>query len=109
MRVRALCQFLEDRNIAVDYPEAETALERGEERNMRRFTLLALAVAAAAIIGGGAQTATAARAVAAPWNNCTQVHTSTGTGWVGLVRGTGCAGARPRDDVQAEHAYTTSQ
>jgi hypothetical protein len=30
---------------------------------------------AAAVIGGGAQVATAARAAPAPWNNCTQVHT----------------------------------
>lgn len=56
---------------------------------MRRFTLLALAVAAAAIIGGSAQPATAALAVTAPWNNCTQVHTR-------YPHGVARAGARDR-------------
>jgi Excalibur calcium-binding domain len=40
-------------------------------------------------IGGGAQIATAARAVAAPWNNCTQVHTR-------YAHGVGRAGAKDR-------------
>jgi hypothetical protein len=56
---------------------------------MRRLVLLAPAVAAAAIIGDGGQPATAAQAVTAPWNNCTQVHTR-------YPHGVGRAGARDR-------------
>jgi hypothetical protein len=53
--------FLEGCQIAVEYPEAGTGLERGEERNMRRFTLLALAasvgVVALALAGTAAGSA----------------------------------------------------
>ena len=56
---------------------------------LRTFLLAATSAATAAIIGGGAQPATAAQAVTAPWHNCTHVHTR-------YPHGVGRAGARDR-------------